>query len=227
MTDTASKTDYIVATDAAPIAVDVVADIGNARTVVLVRRDGEDVPMALTMPSVRSLHGAFSWELFAARGLAPQSWGKLERDEHVIERDGVERFVGRLAVEHIAAASSGRGSDARYHDGTTLDFILAGIAAALPGASKITARLLEEQSLRTRRKQHSQDQELALQQTDTLSRRQPEEAAKATRRHKLEAKRKGETIRTNEKKTKKRRKKKTRKRRFQKRRTKTEKNLTM
>lgn len=141
MTDTASKTDYIVATDAAPIAVDVVADIGNARTVVLVRRDGEDVPMALTMPSVRSLHGAFSWELFAARGLAPQSWGKLERDEHVIERDGVERFVGRLAVEHIAAASSGRGSDARYHDGTTLDFILAGIAAALPGASKITARL--------------------------------------------------------------------------------------
>ena len=35
MTDTASKTDYIVATDAAPIAVDVVADIGNARTVVL------------------------------------------------------------------------------------------------------------------------------------------------------------------------------------------------
>ena len=69
MTDTASKTDYIVATDAAPIAVDVVADIGNARTVVLVRRDGEDVPMALTMPSVRSLHGAFSWELFAARSL--------------------------------------------------------------------------------------------------------------------------------------------------------------
>ena len=54
MTDTASKTDYIVATDAAPIAVDVVADIGNARTVVLVRRDGEDVPMALTMPSVRN-----------------------------------------------------------------------------------------------------------------------------------------------------------------------------
>ena len=93
------------------------------------------------MPSVRSLHGAFSWELFAARGLAPQSWGKLERDEHVMERDGVERFDGRLAVEHIAAASSGRGSDARYHDGTTLDFILAGIAAALPGASKITARL--------------------------------------------------------------------------------------
>jgi len=44
MTDTASKTDYILATDAAPIVVDVVADIGNARTVVLVRREGEDVP---------------------------------------------------------------------------------------------------------------------------------------------------------------------------------------
>ena len=75
MTDTASKTDYIVATDAAPIAVDVVADIGNARTVVLVRRDGEDVPMALTMPSVRSLHGAFSWGTVRRAQLAPQSWG--------------------------------------------------------------------------------------------------------------------------------------------------------
>ena len=126
MTQTTQATEYIVAADAAPIVADVVADIGNARTVILVRREGDDVPSAITMPSVRSLHGAFSWELFAARGLPPQSWARLGRDEHVIEAGGVERFVGQLAVEHVAAASSGRGSDARYYDGTTLDFILAG-----------------------------------------------------------------------------------------------------
>lgn len=141
MTQTTQATEYIVAADAAPIVADVVADIGNARTVILVRREGDDVPSAITMPSVRSLHGAFSWELFAARGLPPQSWARLGRDEHVIEAGGVERFVGQLAVEHVAAASSGRGSDARYYDGTTLDFILAGVAAALPGAARVNVRL--------------------------------------------------------------------------------------
>ena len=141
MTTSTAATEYIVATDAAQITADVVADVGNARTVVLVRRDGEDVPTATTMPSVRTLHGAFSYELFAARGLPAASWGKLGRDEHVVEREGAERFVGQLAVEHAGAASSGRGSDARYYDGTTLDFVLAGVAAALPGASKTTVRL--------------------------------------------------------------------------------------
>lgn len=141
MTTTITTTEYVVATDAPAVTVDVVADVGNARTVVLVRRDGDDVPSAITMPSVRTLHGAFSYELFAARGLPASSWAKLGRDEHVIERDGAERFVGQLAVEHMGAASSGRGSDARYSDGTTLDFVLAGVAAALPGASKITVRL--------------------------------------------------------------------------------------
>ncbi len=141
MTATIATTEYVVAADAPPIAVDVVADVGNARTVVLVRKDATDVPTALTMPSVRTLHGAFSYELFAARGLPAASWAKLGRDEHVLELGGVERFVGQLAVEHTGAASSGRGSDQRYVDGTTLDFVLAGVASALPGASKIVLRL--------------------------------------------------------------------------------------
>lgn len=141
MTDTTQKTEYIVANDAPARVVEVTADIGNARTVVLVRDAESTTPAAITMPSVRSLHGAFSYELFAARGLPVQSWGKLRSGEHVLERDGVERYVGALAAEFAPAASSGRGSDARYSDGTTLDFILAGIAAALPGATKIAAKL--------------------------------------------------------------------------------------
>jgi hypothetical protein len=132
--------EYIVVNDGVVVA-DVAADIGNARAVILVRREGEDVPTAVLMPAVRSLIGAFSWEVFASRSLPAGSWGKLRSDDHIIERDGNERFLGRLAVDRSAAASSGRGSDARYHDGTTLDFILAGVAASLPGASKVNIRL--------------------------------------------------------------------------------------
>lgn len=138
--ETQLATDYVVA-DSPPIACEVAADVGNARTIVLVRIESDPTPTVVQLPSVRSLHGAFSYELFAARNLPAGSWSKLGRDEHVIERDGIERFVGKLAVERITAASSGRGSDARYYDGTTIDFMLAGIAAALPGANKITVRL--------------------------------------------------------------------------------------
>jgi hypothetical protein len=132
--------EYIVVNDGV-VTADVAADIGNARAVVLVREDGSDVARATLMPAVRSLIGAFSWEVFASRSLPAASWGKLRSDDHIIEREGNERFLGRLAVERSAAASSGRGSDARYHDGTTLDFILAGVAAALPGATRINIRL--------------------------------------------------------------------------------------
>ena len=138
---TIATTEYVVAADAPAIVVDVAADVGNARTVVLVRSGADEAPTAIMMPSIRTLHGAFAHDLFAARGLPAGSWGRLGRDEHIIERDGIERFVGMLAVEHIGAKSSGRGSDQRYYDGTTLDFILAGIAAALPKAARITVNL--------------------------------------------------------------------------------------
>lgn len=135
MTETLT-TDYVVA-DVAPIVCDVAADIGNARAIVLVRSAERDVPIATIMPAVRSLHGAFSADVLAARGHQPGTWSALGSDEHVIERDGIERFLGRLAIEHAPAASSGRGSDARYYDGTTADFLLAGVAAALPAARTI------------------------------------------------------------------------------------------
>jgi len=142
MTIATTSTEYVVADETTHMSADVVADTGNARTVVMVLSQGETTPFVAQLPSVRSLHGAFSWEVFAARGLGAGAWGQLERDEHIIERGGRERFVGRLAVERIAASSSGRGSDERYIDGTTLDFILAGIAAAVPrNVSRITAKL--------------------------------------------------------------------------------------
>ena len=142
MTNIDTATDYVVADETTSMIADVVADTGNARTVVLVVPQGETVPLVAQLPSVRSLHGPFSWEVFAARGLPRDAWSSLDRDEHIIELGGRERFVGRLAVERIAAASSGRGSDDRYFDGTTLDFILVGIAAAVPKTvTRISARL--------------------------------------------------------------------------------------
>lgn len=132
--------EYVVANEQT-LTCEVSADIGNARAVILTRSDGSDVPTAISMPAVRSLHGAFSWEVFAGKGVSAGSWRSLRSDEHIIERAGHERFLGKLAVERSAAASSGRGSDARYHDGTTLDFILAGVAAAT-SASVITVRSL-------------------------------------------------------------------------------------
>lgn len=140
MTNTQLTTEYIVA-EQAPITAEVAADVGNARTVVLVRTAEQPTPSVVSMPSVRTLMPVFSYALFADRGLPPQSWARLGAGEHVIERDGLERFVGKLAADRGGAASSGRGSDSRYYDGTTLDFILAGIAAALPAARQVVAKL--------------------------------------------------------------------------------------
>lgn len=132
--------ELVVPSDVQSAVVDVAADVGNARTIVLVR-DG-DTTHEITLPSVRSLRDAFSFRIFAARNLPRDSWQNLAADEHVIAFDGVERFLGRLALEYAAVASTGRGSDARYYDGTVLDFVLAGVAAALPRTRQITIRQL-------------------------------------------------------------------------------------
>ena len=136
MTDTANKTDYIVATDAAPIAVDVVVTLATRAPLCLCGVMARTCRWRSRCRACAACTARFRGNCSPRAQACAAVLGKLERDEHVIERDGVERFVGRLAVEHIAAASSGRGSDARYHDGTTLDFILAGIAAALPGPAR-------------------------------------------------------------------------------------------
>lgn len=138
---TLSETQFVVAT--APEVsqlIDVVADIGNANSLVVVRRG--DRIVQILMPAARTLGAVFSAELFEQRGLPAGSWARLAADEHIIRVGGVERYLGRLAVENGVAIGTGRGSDLRYSDGTTLEFILASVAAALPGETEITARLV-------------------------------------------------------------------------------------
>ncbi len=138
-----TKIEYVVAdetTDAPSATVDVVADVGNGRTAILVIADG--MTREVIMPSSRSLRGASSYQLFARRELPAGSWSSLKADEHIITRNGIEHFVGRLAVEEASAASDARNSATRYTDGWTLDFLFAGIARALPRATTITARII-------------------------------------------------------------------------------------
>jgi hypothetical protein len=142
---TTTPTDYIVdapsGTAATPDVVEVTlaADIGNARADLLVQA-GADRPIAITMPALRSLDIVFARDLFDRRGLPPTGWRQLAPDEHVISRDGFDRYLGKLAVEHARASSGGRGSNDRYSDGTTAEFILAGLGAALPKATKFAVR---------------------------------------------------------------------------------------
>ena len=143
VTMTETEVEYIVAAERGETTalVDVVADIGNARSVVLVSDPQTGTTIERIMPSARTLLGASSREVFSARGLPPKSWHALKADEHVISRNGVEIFVGTLAVESDLPASGGRGSDRRYSDGTTLDLLLSGICSALPRVSKISVRV--------------------------------------------------------------------------------------
>lgn len=120
---------------------EVAADIGNSRSIVLVREPGQERPIEVAMPSARTLNGASSYRLFASRRQAPNSWSKLGAGEHIISRDGLETFVGELALHTNGEASAARGSERRYSDGTTLDLLLCGIAAALPKQDSVTCRV--------------------------------------------------------------------------------------
>src|SRR5262249_54375372 len=96
----------------------------------------------IVMPSLRSLDVVFAADIFDRRGLPANAWARLAPDEHVLDLGGCDRFVGRLAVEHARAQSSGRGSDLRYSDGTTAEFLYAGLAAANPRATNFAVRLV-------------------------------------------------------------------------------------
>ena len=142
MTATIRPTEFVVGpsqSDAASVAVTMAADVGNARTALLVQV-GESAPTLIRMPTVRSLDVVFARDLFDRRGLPPAAWDALAPDEHVLTQDGVDRFLGRLAIEYARSPSSGRGSDARYSDGTTTAFMLAGLAAAAPRARSFVVR---------------------------------------------------------------------------------------
>ena len=127
-------------TDAQAVTVKVAADVGNSRSLTLVQEGDRVIP--IVMPSARSLEVVFSAQVFGRRGLPPASWSHLGPDDHVVEiTQGVEQFVGRLAVDYAASVSSGRGSDQRYSDGTTLPFILASLGAAFPKATTFNVDL--------------------------------------------------------------------------------------
>jgi hypothetical protein len=133
---TVNTTEFVVAPSPAEstrVAVTMAADVGNARTELLVQI-GDAAPTLISMPTVRSLDVVFARDVFDTRGVAPDAWHTLAPDEHILHVDGVDRFLGKLALDYARAPSSGRGSDARYSDGTTTAFLLAGLAAAAPRA---------------------------------------------------------------------------------------------
>lgn len=128
--------------DAISVTVEAAIDIGNARTVAIVRDAATDRVTEIVLPSALSLRGASSRRVFEARSCGAGAWHTLGKDEHIVERNGIERFVGRLAVEAAQVASTARGSDERYADGWSLPFVLATLAAACPRATTITARIV-------------------------------------------------------------------------------------
>ena len=140
MQTTVTTPEFVVAEREQIYEADVAADIGNARAMILVS-SGAFLNVEISMPAVRSLHAAFSSDVFERRGLPAGSWSKLRNTDHIIQTAQGERFLGTLALDFGTAISSGRGSDQRYSDGTTRDFILAGIAAAMPSARHIVARV--------------------------------------------------------------------------------------
>lgn len=119
---------------------DLVIDIGNSETYALVVRDGQ-LMKPIRLPSVKSLRGANMAALLADRG-RPGDAGALGADEHVITVDGIDRFVGGLAISSSAYPTTARGSEARYADGWNLDFLYAAVGALTRGVEHITARVV-------------------------------------------------------------------------------------
>lgn len=121
-------------------SLELVIDIGNSETYALAVRDGH-LMKPIRLPSVKSLRGANLAALLADRG-RPGDAGALGPDEHVITADGIDRFVGGLAISSAAYPTTARGSEARYADGWNLDFLYAAVGALTRGAEHITARVV-------------------------------------------------------------------------------------
>jgi hypothetical protein len=66
---------------------------------------------------------------------------RLASDEHVLEVDGSSWFVGRLALEQSASASSARGDVARYWSGHSLRLLMV-LAGTLISTPSFTLRLV-------------------------------------------------------------------------------------
>ena len=128
------------ATPTPTVEITLAADVGNARTAIMVQAAGQDRPTLIQMPTVRSLDVVFARDVFDRRGLASDAWRQLGAHDHIITADGMDRFLGDLAVDFARSQSSGRGSDNRYSDGTTAEFMLAGMSAAAKGQAKFAVR---------------------------------------------------------------------------------------
>ena len=96
---------------------------GNARTVVLVRKDAADAPIVVALPSVRTLHGAFFGSCSRRAGCQRRRGGSGATSTRSSGRRG-ERFIGPCSPSRRARQSRAGAADQRYLDGTTLDFVL-------------------------------------------------------------------------------------------------------
>lgn len=108
-------------------------DAGNSETTIIASG------RTLTIPSFIG-SGSLS-ELTRIRGASAGAEGALEPDEYVLEHQGRSYFVGRLALEQSADATSARGDVTRYWNGHTLRMLLT-VAAASFKTPTVTVRLV-------------------------------------------------------------------------------------
>jgi hypothetical protein len=111
-------------------------DPGNSEATGVIATPGK--PRLLTIPSEIGA-GSLSQltRLFVGVGQAR----RLASDEHVLELDGSSWFVGTLALEQSASASSARGDITRYWSGHSLRLLMV-LAGTLISASSFTLRLV-------------------------------------------------------------------------------------
>jgi hypothetical protein len=111
-------------------------DPGNSEASGTAAVGGKD--RTLTIPS--DIGAGSLQALTRIRGGSGQK-GKLAADEYVLERDGASSFVGKLALEQSAAASSARGDVHRYYSGHTLRLLMV-LAGAMIKEPQFTLRVV-------------------------------------------------------------------------------------
>lgn len=109
------------------------ADLGNSTSLY---KTGETIIQIPSFVGVGNLD-----DLLNAR-LGSGGSAVLKTGEYAIEHGGVCYFVGQLAVDQLADASTQRGDYNRYTNGHTLLLLMALTAAAHPGLDSIKVRLV-------------------------------------------------------------------------------------
>jgi len=111
-------------------------DAGNSEATGAISSEGNS--RMLTIPA--EIGAGQRRELERIRGAAGAK-GRLAPGEYVLEVDGASFFVGRLALEQSAEASSGRGDMARYWSGHTLRLLMV-LAGTLIKQPSFTLRVV-------------------------------------------------------------------------------------